>query len=110
MASMFCKAMGTVFIDPASTAFFSCAGDSISWIGYDGRFRVRCPICGDADNSAGVDISDAVFLISYIFSNGPAPSPTLQGDANCDAAVDISDVVYLITFIFGGGAAPCDNC
>jgi len=62
---------------------------------------------GDANGDATVDISDAVYLISYIFSGGSAPSPLLAGDANCDSTVDISDAVYLISYIFSGGAAPC---
>ncbi|TFH57895.1 MAG: hypothetical protein E4G91_10170 [Candidatus Zixiibacteriota bacterium] len=66
--------------------------------------------CGDANGDASVDISDAVYLISYIFSGGSAPSPLLAGDANCDAAIDISDVVYLISYIFSGGQAPCAGC
>jgi M6 family metalloprotease-like protein len=62
---------------------------------------------GDASGDSSVDISDAVYLISYIFSGGSAPAPLVAGDANCDSAVDISDVVYLIAYIFSGGTAPC---
>jgi hypothetical protein len=62
---------------------------------------------GDADGSDTVDISDAVYIIAYIFSGGSAPVPLAAGDANCDHGVDISDVVLLISYIFGGGAAPC---
>ena len=32
-------------------------------------------ICGDANGMGGVDIDDVVYLISYIFSGGPAPVP-----------------------------------
>jgi hypothetical protein len=32
-------------------------------------------LCGDASADATVDISDAVYLIAYIFSGGPAPNP-----------------------------------
>jgi hypothetical protein len=67
-------------------------------------------ICGDADATGAVDISDPVFLISYIFSGGPAPSPVARGNVNCDAGIDISDVVYLIAYIFSGGPAPCAGC
>ncbi len=66
--------------------------------------------CGDANSDGGIDISDAVFLIAYIFSGGPAPNPLNYGDANCDAAIDISDAVYLISYIFAGGPAPCASC
>ncbi|MCX6832775.1 MAG: dockerin type I repeat-containing protein, partial [candidate division Zixibacteria bacterium] len=66
--------------------------------------------CGDASGDRIVDISDAVYLIAYIFSGGAAPVPLSAGDANCDSTVDISDVVYLISYIFSGGAAPCEGC
>jgi immune inhibitor A len=72
---------------------------------------VDAPVtCGDANSDAAVDISDAVYLIGYIFSGGPAPNPLASGNVNCDTAVDISDVVYLISFIFTGGPAPCAGC
>ncbi len=61
---------------------------------------------GDANNDGHVDISDAVFLIAYIFSGGPAPNPLTRGDADCSGFIDISDVVYLIAYIFSGGPAP----
>ncbi len=67
-------------------------------------------VCGDADGSRNIDISDAVYLIAYIFSGGPAPSPVPAGDASCDGGVDISDAVYLIAYIFSGGPAPCQMC
>jgi hypothetical protein len=67
-------------------------------------------VCGDANGSATVNISDAVSLIAYIFSGGAAPSPLLAGDANCDGTVNISDAVYLIAYIFSAGAAPCAGC
>ncbi len=62
--------------------------------------------CGDADNNGIWTISDAVFLITYIFGGGPAPAQTCLGDADGNGIITISDAVYLITFIFGGGPAP----
>ncbi len=62
---------------------------------------------GDADGSGIVTISDAVFLINYIFGGGPAPNPLAAGDADCSGIVSISDAVYIINYIFGGGPAPC---
>ena len=73
--------------------------ESLSFIPY---------VCGDADSSGIVDISDAVYLISYIFQGGPAPNPLIAGDADESGNVDISDAVYLIQYIFQGGPAPCD--
>ncbi len=65
--------------------------------------------CGDADGSGGIDIDDAVFLVAYIFTGGPAPEPLPAGDADCTGGVDIDDVVYLIAYIFAGGNEPCDS-
>ena len=80
-----------------------CHGDTFAFI-------VSTYLCGDANADGSIDISDAVYLIAYIFSGGSAPDPLLTGDANCDSTVDISDVVYLIAYIFSGGLAPCAGC
>ena len=66
--------------------------------------------CGDADHSMVLNISDAVFVINYIFAGGPAPSPIEYADVDCNAIVTISDAVYMINYIFAGGAVPCAAC
>jgi hypothetical protein len=64
-------------------------------------------VYGDVDHSGSVDISDVVYLISFIFSGGSAPAPWAAAlHINGDASVDISDVVYLIAYIFAGGSPP----
>ena len=76
----------------------------------NGLGTTYCYLCGDADGSQSISISDAVYLINYIFAGGPPPNPVLAGDADCSHAVSISDAVYLINYIFAGGQAPCANC
>jgi len=66
-------------------------------------------ICGDADNSGGVDIDDVVFLINYIFAGGPYPDPYDSGDVNVSGAIDIDDAAYMIEYIFASGPAPCTD-
>ncbi len=66
-------------------------------------------ICGDADANAIVTISDAVYLINYIFAGGPSPIGS-SGDPDCNSIVTISDAVFLINYIFAGGPAPCTAC
>ncbi len=75
--------------------------------GNGGRY---CQRCGDPDANGTWTISDAVFLITYIFGGGAAPDPVLLGDADCNNLVTISDCVYMISFIFGGGPEPCAAC
>jgi hypothetical protein len=69
-------------------------------------------LVGDADNSGMWSITDAVSLVAYVFSDGPAPIPNAvgSGDADCNGVVNITDVVYLIAYIFAGGAAPGSTC
>ncbi len=63
---------------------------------------------GDANFDAAIDISDAVYLVSYIFRGGPAPTPVIEsGDANCDGEIDIGDAVLIIDYIFHSGPEPC---
>jgi hypothetical protein len=64
-------------------------------------------ICGDADGNGIVNISDAVYLIAYVFAGGAGPDPLEAGDSDCNEIINISDAVYLIAYIFGGGPEPC---
>jgi subtilisin family serine protease len=66
--------------------------------------------CGDADHSGTINISDAVFLIAYIFAGGTAPYSITAADADCSGSIDISDAVTLISYIFSGGTPPCRSC
>jgi hypothetical protein len=82
---------------------------------YDGESAWSEPLAvsvigfGDANGDGQCDVGDAVFLINYVFREGPAPNPVLAGDANCDAQVNVGDAVYIINYVFGEGAPPgCD--
>lgn len=67
-------------------------------------------VCGDADGNSLVTISDAVYLINYIFAGGPEPALFESADVDCNDLVTISDAVYLINYIFAGGPDPCAGC
>ena len=72
--------------------------------------QVITGVCGDADGNLLVSISDAVYLINYIFASGPAPVTPRGGDPDCNGLTSISDAVFLINYIFAGGPAPCASC
>lgn len=64
-------------------------------------------ICGNTDANALVNVSDVVYLITYVFTGGPPPAPLSSGDVDCNGIVNVSDIAYLIAFVFGGGTSPC---
>jgi mono/diheme cytochrome c family protein len=67
-------------------------------------------VCGDANGDGVADVGDAVYLINYIFQEGPAPDPLCEGDANHDGQTNVGDGVYIIAYVFSGGPAPIEGC
>jgi len=67
---------------------------------------------GDANNDGSKNVGDAVYLISYVFKGGAAPTPYAKcsGDANGDCSANVGDAVYMISYVFKGGSPPvsCD--
>lgn len=61
---------------------------------------------GDLTGDGKVNIADVVFLIDYLFKQGPPPIPPELADFNRDGAVNSADVVYLIDYLFKGGVPP----
>ncbi|OQC19090.1 MAG: HYR domain protein [Planctomycetes bacterium ADurb.Bin069] len=68
---------------------------------------------GDANDDGSVEISDAIFILTFLFARGKAPACFDAADVNDSAAgdfsgIDIADAVYLLAYLFGGGAPPAD--
>jgi hypothetical protein len=64
-------------------------------------------ICGDIDGSnEGIDISDLVYLVDYMFNDGPEPPIILSADLDGSSGIDISDLVYLVDYMFNAGPPP----
>lgn len=62
-------------------------------------------VCGDVDGSgAGPDVSDLVFLTTYMFQGGTAPSHMGACDVDgSGSGPDIGDLVYLVSYMYSGG-------
>jgi hypothetical protein len=69
-------------------------------------FSVGYGIPGDADGSGIVDISDALYMLNYLFRSGPPPVSFMAGDANCDDDLGILDPLYLLNYLYKGGPPP----
>jgi len=66
-------------------------------------------ICGDIDSDGdGPNIGDLIYLVDYMFNDGPAP--TVMDAANVDGmnGIDVGDLVYLVDYMFNAGPPP--NC
>ncbi|UCB53610.1 MAG: dockerin type I repeat-containing protein [Candidatus Zixiibacteriota bacterium] len=61
---------------------------------------------GDANGDGIINVGDIVYLVSYLYKNGPAPSPVEVGDCNCDGIVNVGDIVYLVSYLFKNGPPP----
>jgi len=68
---------------------------------------------GDVDMSVEVNITDAVRILSWLFTGGePLPCHS-SADTDDNAAVDLTDAIYLLRFLFLSGdppAAPFPGC
>jgi hypothetical protein len=61
---------------------------------------------GDCNGDGVIALGDVVYLITYLYKNGPAPIPLQAGDLNCNGVVDLGDVVYIITYLYKAGPPP----
>jgi hypothetical protein len=77
------------------------------WSPVTSSLRALRFVCGDANGDFVVDISDAVYLISYIFSGGRL----FLGCRRCQLRWRLtSRRGHLISYIFSGGPMPCAAC
>ncbi len=63
-------------------------------------------IRGDANGDGGVNITDAIYALQFLFSGGPKPPILDAADANDDGRVNLTDAVYVLNFLFQGGPPP----
>ena len=84
-------------VDPG----FDVGRDSSTVLGY---------VPGDADwNFVGPDIGDLVYLVNYMFNDGPDVCE-LHVDVTGNCSFDISDLVKLVNYMFNGGPALECGC
>jgi hypothetical protein len=68
------------------------------------------PVYGDANGDGVTDITDIVYIASYVFGQGPAPDPLNSGDPNNDCIVNVVDIVYLVNYVLKEGPLPLEGC
>ena len=60
---------------------------------------------GDTNGDGTTNLSDAVFLLGYLFLGDRAPACADAADSNDDSAMDIADAITILNFLFVGGVA-----
>ena len=68
---------------------------------------------GDTNDDGVYDISDALYILGYIFSGAAEPTCMDALDENDDGQVQIADAIYHFTALFLSGpppAAPWGSC
>jgi len=61
---------------------------------------------GDSNASGGLNITDGVFVLNYLFLGGQEPLCLDAADSDDNGNLNISDGVRILNFLFLGGAAP----
>ena len=61
---------------------------------------------GDANGTGGIDLTDAIFVLNWLFLGGDPPSCRDAADANDSGAIELSDAVFLLGYLFLGGRLP----
>jgi hypothetical protein len=62
---------------------------------------------GDADHGGGVDLTDAILVIDYLFLAAPPPVCADAADADNNDALDLSDPIAILNMLFlGTGPLP----
>ncbi len=57
---------------------------------------------GNANDDGWVNVSDANFILNYLYNYGGKPACMDAADVNDDGSVDLSDAKYLMDFLFNG--------
>lgn len=61
---------------------------------------------GDALGDCNADITDAIFILRFLFQGGTAPRCPDAADVDDTGIVNITDPINLLQFLFLGGPAP----
>ncbi|UCB53466.1 MAG: dockerin type I repeat-containing protein [Candidatus Zixiibacteriota bacterium] len=68
--------------------------------------NVRRSVHGDANGDGTINIADVMYMVNYLYRNGPYPASFEAGDANCDGVHGILDVLILVNYLYKGGRPP----
>jgi hypothetical protein len=92
VANVFSGDMGAFSVDPV------LVDGVVTVTGFNADFRR-----GDANGDQDVDLSDASFILNFLFIGGEQPECLQSADANDDGELDLSDASFVLNFLFVSG-------
>jgi hypothetical protein len=66
----------------------------------------QCFRRGDCNDDGSRQVSDPIFLLAYLFQNGPRPDCKAACDTNDDGDLNLADATHLLEVIFIPGTPP----
>jgi hypothetical protein len=57
---------------------------------------------GDLNGDGDVTLADVVYLVNYLFHDGPPPNPVAAGDVNGDCFITVADIIHLAYHVLAG--------
>jgi hypothetical protein len=76
------------------------------WDIYHNTFSTTSFTLGDATRDGIINLADAIYILNYLFKDGPAPDPLATADVNCDQTVNMADALCLLIYLFRDGDPP----
>ncbi|UCD94658.1 MAG: hypothetical protein JSU69_00990 [Candidatus Zixiibacteriota bacterium] len=65
------------------------------------------PILGDSDHNGSIQLIDVIYIINYLYKDGPAPFPSDEvSDVDGNARINILDAGYIIKYLYANGPEP----
>ena len=61
---------------------------------------------GDANGTGSVNIADGIFLLQFLYQDGPTATCLDAADANDDGVIDVADAIYILATLKSGGTLP----
>jgi len=61
---------------------------------------------GDANADDALDMSDIMYILNFLYKDGPEPPSPGAADVNFDGALNLLDAEYLIKYFYKSGPAP----
>ncbi|HLU47923.1 MAG TPA: PKD domain-containing protein, partial [Planctomycetota bacterium] len=61
---------------------------------------------GDSDSNGDINLTDGIYVLSYLFSGGATPTCLEAADADGNSSINLTDGIYILQFLFSGGTEP----